>query len=46
MTPITTPVSMMGGTGKGTTLAVGVIGLLMLLVIASRRDPTAPKQAS
>ncbi len=44
MTPITTPVSMLAGSGKGTTLAVGVIGLLMLLVIASRRDPTARNQ--
>lgn len=44
MTPLMTPVSMVSGSGKGSTAAVGVIVLLMVLVLASRRDPTARKQ--
>lgn len=44
MNPIATPVSMLAGSGKGAALAAGVIGLLLMLAIASRRDPTVRKQ--
>lgn len=44
MTSISTPVSMLAGSGKGAALAAGVIGLLLMLAIASRRDPTVRKQ--
>lgn len=45
MNAITTPVSMLAGTGKGSALAAGVIGLLLMLALASRRDPTVRKQS-
>ncbi len=44
MNPLTTPVSMLAGSGKGAALAAGVIGLLLMLALASRRDPTVRKQ--
>lgn len=44
MNPITAPVSMLAGTGKGVALAAGVIGLLLMLALASRRDPTVRNQ--
>lgn len=44
MNPIATPVSMLAGSGKGAALAAGVIGLLLMLALASRRDPTVRNQ--
>lgn len=44
MNPITTPVSMLAGSGKGAALAAGVIGLLLMLALASRHDPTVPNR--
>lgn len=39
------PVSMIAGSGKGASLAIGVIGLLIVLSLASRRDPTVRNQS-
>jgi len=44
MSAPTIPVSMIAGSGKGSALAAGVVGLLILLALASRRDPTAHDQ--
>jgi len=44
MTPLMAPVSMVSGAGKGSTAAAGVIVLLIVLALASRRDPTARNQ--
>lgn len=44
MSTLTTPVSMLTGSGNGKVLAIGVVGLILALVLASRRDPTARKQ--
>ena len=41
MKTFTVPVSMMGSKGAGAALAAGVIGLLIMLALASRSDPTA-----
>lgn len=46
MSAFTTPVSMLAGTGKGAALAAGVIGLLIMLALASKSDPTARKQTT
>lgn len=44
MSTITTPVSMLTGSGSGKVLAIGVLGLILTLMLASRSDPTARKQ--
>lgn len=44
MNPIATPISMLAGSGKGAALAAGVIGLLLMLALVSRRDPTVRNQ--
>ena len=41
MNTFTTPISMVVGSGKGAALAAGVIGLLLMLALASKSDPTA-----
>lgn len=41
MSTFTTPISMVVGSGKGAALAAGVIGLLLMLALASKSDPTA-----
>jgi hypothetical protein len=40
MNPVTLPISMVARGGKGVLLATGVIGLILMLALASRRDPT------
>ena len=44
MRALTVPVSMVASKGAGGALAAGVIGLLILLALAARRDPTASNQ--
>lgn len=47
MTGFTVPVSMLASKGAGAALAAGVVGLLLVLALANRRDPTtapAPNQ--
>lgn len=44
MNTFTTPISMVAGAGKGAALAAGVIGLLLMLALASKSDPTARNQ--
>jgi hypothetical protein len=44
MTSFTVPVPMLVGRGSGAVLAVGVVGLLIMLALASKSDPTARKQ--
>lgn len=44
MNTFTVPVPMLTGKGGGTVLAVGVIGLLVMLALASKSDPTARNQ--
>jgi hypothetical protein len=44
MNTFTVPVSMLASTGKGGALAAGVIGLLIMLALASKSDPTARNQ--
>lgn len=44
MNAFTVPVSMLGSKGGGATLAAGVIGLLIMLALASKSDPTARNQ--
>ncbi|MHA7599649.1 hypothetical protein [Simplicispira lacusdiani] len=44
MSTFTTPISMVAGSGKGAALAAGVIGLLLMLALASKSDPTARNQ--
>ena len=39
MSPFTVPVSMIAPTGKGGLLAVGVIGLLIVLALAAKNPP-------
>jgi hypothetical protein len=38
------PVPMLPGVGKGGSVAAAVVALLIVLALAARRDPTAPKQ--
>lgn len=45
MSKLTTPISMVVGSGKGAALAAGVIGLILMLALASRSDPTARNQS-
>lgn len=42
MKSFSVPVSMLASKGSGAALAAGVVGLLLVLALASRRDPTAP----
>ena len=44
MSGISVPVSMISSRGAGGALAAGVIGLLIVLVMVSRRDPTNPNR--
>lgn len=44
MKTFTVPVSMMASKGAGAALAAGVIGLLIMLALAGRSDPTARSQ--
>lgn len=46
MSGFTVPVSMLASKGTGGALAAGVIGLLIVLALANRRDPTAVPQAN
>lgn len=46
MSTFKAPISMVAGSGKGAALAVGVIGLLLMLALASRNDPTARNQTT
>jgi len=41
MSGFTAPVSMVASKGAGGAIAAGVIGLLLLLALAARRDPTS-----
>jgi hypothetical protein len=41
MNTFTVPVSMLSSKGAGGALAAGVIGLLIVLALAARSDPTA-----
>lgn len=43
MNTFTIPVSMVAGKGKGGAAITGLIALLIVLAIASRRDPTVRK---
>jgi hypothetical protein len=40
-TPFLAPVSMLSSKGSGGAIAAAVIGLVLMLALASRRDPTA-----
>ena len=40
MKGFTVPVSMLASKGSGGAIAAGVIGLMIVLVLAARRDPT------
>lgn len=40
MNTFTIPVSMLSSKGTGGAVAAGVIGLLIVLMLASKRDPT------
>lgn len=44
MNGFTVPISMVSSRGAGGALAATVLGLLVVLVIVSRRDPTAPNR--
>lgn len=44
MSPFTVPVPMLVSKGGGAALAVSVFGLLMMLVLASKNDPTVRNQ--
>lgn len=44
MNGFSVPVSMISSRGAGGALAAGVIGLLIVLVMVSRRDPTDPNR--
>lgn len=44
MNAFTVPVPMLVGKGGGAALAVGVVGLLIMLALASKSDPTARNQ--
>jgi len=44
MSAFTIPVSIVGGSGKSSALALSVIGLLVLLMLAAQSDATARKQ--
>lgn len=44
MNAFTVPVPMLAGKGAGATLAVSVIGLLIMLALASKSDPTVRNQ--
>ena len=46
MNTFTTPISMVAGSGKGAALPAGVIGLLLMLALASKSDPTARNQTT
>jgi hypothetical protein len=41
MNTFTVPVPMLVNKGAGAALTVGVLGLLIMLVLASKSDPTA-----
>ncbi|WP_156404488.1 hypothetical protein [Curvibacter sp. PAE-UM] len=45
MNGFSVPVSMVSSRGAGGALVATVIGLLVVLVIASRRDPTDPNRS-
>ena len=45
MSNFTVPVSMLASKGTGGTLAAGVIGLLIVLAVMARRDPTTANPA-
>lgn len=49
MKAFTSPVSMVAGSGKSTALALGVVGLILMLVVASKKSnstgQTTVKQA-
>lgn len=44
MSTFTVPVSMVAGAGKSSALAIGVIGLILMLAVASNRKASAPVQ--
>jgi hypothetical protein len=46
MSGVTVPVSMLASNGKGGAIAAGVLGLLIVLVLAARRDPTVTSASS
>lgn len=46
MNAFTVPVPMLASKGAGAALAAGVVGLLLVLALMNRRDPTAPAPAS
>jgi hypothetical protein len=43
--PFLAPVSMMSNKGSGGAVAAAVIGLVLMLAMAQRRDPTVRKDA-
>ena len=45
MSNFTAPVSMLAAKGSGGTLAASVIGLLIVLAVMARRDPTTASSA-
>lgn len=46
MNAFTVPVSMLASKGAGGALAAGVVGLLLVLALTARRDPTTAQQPS
>jgi hypothetical protein len=46
MNGFTVPVSMLASKGSGGALAAGVVGLLLVLALMNRRDPTAAQPPS
>lgn len=44
MNSFTVPVSMVSSRGAGAALAAGVIGLLIVLALVAKRDPTVSGQ--
>jgi hypothetical protein len=43
--PFLAPVAMLSNKGSGGAITAAVIGLVLMLAIASRRDPTVRKDA-
>lgn len=46
MNTFTTPVSMLASKGSGAIVAAGLIGLLLMLALASKSDPTVRNQTT
>jgi hypothetical protein len=44
MNTFTVPVPMLVSNGGGTVLVIGVLGLLLMLTLASKSDPTTRNQ--